>query len=199
MNLQELNNKMPNLKIYAAVAAAVLIAVATATGCWYIWKPAPKVPEIAAKEEKQKDGSVVLEKAPDPKAKPAMMTPKGEKVERTATVTVRPDKGPDPVTNKCPDIKVDLAITQDPKTLLRRITAKSPDGEIVAGLDIPVEDAVPPPKEKSWAAGATISTNNKYGGWVDRDMGPWRLGIQINQASDTRGGVEGWAKAGIRF
>jgi len=200
--LQGAGNKVitavgPNWKLYAAIAAAVLLVIITLTGSWYLWKPKAKVPEVAAPAQKQRDGSVVLEKAPDRKALPAMVLPPKTTLERTASVTVQPVKGPD-AAGKCPPIKVDLALVRN-KDTTRRIVASSPDGEVIAGIDVPVEDAIPPPKDKLWAAGAAYSTNQKYGGWVDRDIGPFRLGAQVNQASDTKGGVEGWARVGIRF
>lgn len=193
----------PRFKLYAAAALAIIVL--TLTGAWYLWKPAPKVPEAAAPEQRQADDSLVLAKVPDRNAKPAHKIPKGTKLERTTTVTVTPTAGPTP-DGKCPDVTVDLSLVRNPDHT-RRVIASSPDGRITKGIDIPVEDAEPPPKEKLWAVGVTmdpfrVGTDSvkSLGAFLDRDVGPWRTGAQIHQVKVR--GADGWGaqvKVGIRF
>lgn len=189
------------------IAAALALIAITLTGAWFLWgSPAPKVPETAAPEKRQSDGSVVLQKMPDRTAKPAHKIPKGTTLERTTSVTVTPEKGPDPTTGKCPEVTVDLSLVRNPDHT-RRVIASSPDGKISKGIDIPVEDAEPPPKERPWAIGITadplrIGTEpaKAIGGFIDRDLGPWRTGLQVHQ--EKIGNERGWGaqvKVGIRF
>lgn len=193
----------PRFKFYASAALAIMAL--TLAGAWYIWKPAPKVPEVAAPEQRQSDGSLVLQKMPNRDAKPAHKIPKGAKLERTASVTVAPAAGPDQ-DGKCPDVTVDLSLVRNADHT-RRVIASSPDGKITKGIDIPVEDAEPPPKEKPWAAGITIDPFRagtdpikSLGAFLDRDIGPWRTGAQVHQISVNS--ERGWGaqlKVGLRF
>lgn len=63
--------------------------IAALSFAWWAWKPTPPKPETYKQEVKQADGSVVLEKKPDPEAKPAQHLPTGAKLVRKATVTVQ--------------------------------------------------------------------------------------------------------------
>ena len=50
--------------------------------------------------------------------------------------------------------------------------ASSPNGEILAGVDIPVE-AARPVRTLRWAAGGLWNPPDKtWGAWVQRDLGP---------------------------
>lgn len=188
------------VKRIALIVVAVLLVVASLSGAWYLWKP-KKVPDNKpASAVAQSDGSVVIEKRPDPKHKPEHKIPSGGKVERDVTVTVKPTAPP--VAGKCPDVKVNLSLVRlEDKT--KRVVASSPSGAVVGGLDIPVEDAEPLPEPKLWAVGGVASTRGNYGAFVDRDFGWIRTGVQVNSVKDEHtqavSGLEAWGKIGIRF
>lgn len=56
---------------------------------WWAWNPAPKKPEVYAPPVQQVDGSVILEKKPQPDAKPEQKLPKGSTLIRKASITVQ--------------------------------------------------------------------------------------------------------------
>lgn len=175
-----------NLIIAAIVAAA---AAALFVG-WKLWHKEP-VMETWSAEQRQADGSVMLERKPDAKAKPAHEVPKDSKVERVVKLEVKSKEKPD-----CPSIDVDLSLVRLPDET-RRVIASSSNGEILAGVDIPVESARPV-SEPKWAAGLTMSPITRgYGVFVDRDLGPFRVGAEVNQSESY--GLDFRIKAGLRF
>ena len=147
----------------------------------------------------QKDGSVVLTR--DPEAKPDAPAPKlPGKVDRTVVVKVKPkpSKKPEPVKPdanglcpvlECPALTVRLDLIQQEEG--RRVVASSPDGDIVGGIDIPVEKWIKR-NENVWAIGATYDSGKRIGGFIDRDLGPLRVGVEAD-----RDAVR--VRAGIRF
>ena len=156
------------------------------------------ISEGYAPQVKQKDGSVVLERAPDAKTDaPAPKLP--GKVERTVVVKVKPkpekkeptkpdQSGLCPVL-ECPALTVRLDLIQQEEG--RRVVASSPDGDIVGGIDIPVDKWIKR-NENRWAAGVTYDTDKKPGAFLDRDLGPFRVGVEAD-ADVVR------ARVGIRF
>jgi hypothetical protein len=196
-------------------------------GGWRLWKPGLKPrPETYAASTTQKDGSVQLERKPDPAAKPAHEVPKGAVVERIVRVVVRPASAvpeipvlpssasgpgapdlahlePASPSTGCPPVRVDLTLVrlQDQS---RRVIASSPDGQVVGGVDIPVE-AAKPIRDLKWAAGVSYNPGEKtYGAFVDRDAAFLRLGLEANQIREPvmaggRTTVDFRVKVGIRF
>lgn len=156
------------------------------------------ISEGYAPQVKQSDGSVVLTR--DPEAKPDAPAPKlPGKVERTVVVKVKPkpekkeptkpdSSGLCPVL-ECPALTVRLDLIQQEEG--RRVVASSPDGDIVGGIDIPVEKWIKR-NENKWAAGVTYDTDKKPGAFLDRDLGPFRVGVEAD-AEVVR------ARVGIRF
>jgi hypothetical protein len=146
----------------------------------------------------QRDGSVILKR--DPEAKPDAPAPKlPGKVERTVVVKVKPkpekkeptkpdQSGLCPVL-ECPALTVRLDLIQQEEG--RRVVASSPDGDIVGGIDIPIEKWIKR-NENKWAAGVTYDTDRKPGAFLDRDLGPFRVGVEAD-AEVVR------VRAGIRF
>lgn len=196
---------------WAAVALAGLIA-GMGLG-WTLWHPKAAKPETYAREVRQQDGSLVLERKPQPDAKPVHQIPEGGKVERIVKVVIQPhtttptttpteDLGTPtysgPVSLQaapCPPVHVDLSLVrmQDQS---RRVVASSPDGDVVGGVDIPVEP-VPQVKQFKWTASVLRSWEpstgrQSWGGMVQRNLGPVALGV---------GGFQGtaFASIGIRF
>ena len=104
--------------------------------------------------------------------------------------------GPDgfcPVPRECPALTVRLDLVDKDKG--QRVIASSPDGEIVGGIDIPREPYITH-KQPKWAIGATYASDksgdNVIGGFVDRDFGPFRVGVEADQDSIR-------VRAGVRF
>lgn len=206
------------------VAAVLVLAFGLGFGtAWKLYKPRAPKAETAAPAQRQADGSLVLERKPDAKARPAQELPKGAKVERIVQVTVQPKAlpalpgiptpGPGPAavpasnpgqsaSNPRP-IRVDLTLVRMPDQT-RRVIASSPDGTVVGGVDIP-EAPQPQPRVLKWAAGGSWNpADHTYGAWLDRDAGPLRLGAELNQvrAAVTAGGAVGYEariQVGIRW
>lgn len=192
---------IPRWAPVAAIAAAILIAAAV--GYW-LGQPKP-VQETAAPAVRQADASVVLERRPDPHAKPKQQLPRKAKVERVAQVTVQPDAIAE-AGKPCPPVTVDMTLIREPDGM-RRVLASSPDGQVVGGLDIPVESAAPPAESKRWAAGLSWSSAQTAGVWIERDVPvfKWvvRTGVDLNQVRTTSPagptGVEARLRVGVAF
>lgn len=184
------------------LAAIVLAIFAAAAVGWWAGQPKP-VQETAAPEQRQADGSVVLERRPDAQAKPKQKIPRKAKVERVAQVTVQPDTGTGG--EPCPPVSIDMSLVREPDGS-RRLLASSPDGTIVGGVDVPVESATTPAEPKRWAAGLSWSHGNQTAGvWIERDVPVFsqlaRIGVDVNQTRlDTDStGVDGRIRIGFAF
>ena len=179
--------------------ALVLIVAAVGAGIW-IGRPG-KIIETAAPEVKQDDGSIIVERAPDAKAKPKQKVPKGSKVERTGEITVQ-GGAPAAAGKPCPPVTIDTTLVRN-EDGSQRVIVSSPDGPITRAIDIPVETAAPPPEPKLWAAGLSYDPIKQTGGlWVERDIMRVRLGAEVGQARVVVGGpaaVEFRIKAGVTF
>jgi hypothetical protein len=196
---------------FAAGTAGLIIGLISG---WFLWgavtpEPAPiYVPEIV-----QRDGSKLLEVKPTTKpSKPPHTLPKGAKEERRVQVVVQPPKVPifhDPGITagadkksllvdscECPPVTVNLSLIRLADNS-RRVQASSPDGTIVAGVDVPIEPQKPA-KTHPWAIGGvyTYDGANRFGAFIDRDLGPFRLGGEVFQSTS---GFAIVGKVGIRF
>lgn len=194
------------IKLYAAVAAASMCwAIGLLTG-WSIWhNPAP-APETYQKGVVQSDLSVILERKPQADARPAQQVPPRSVIERVVRVTVQPDtvlrrdtircRDTLVVCPPCPRVSVDLTLVRL-RDSSRRVIASSPDGRVIAGVDVPVERSVAQ-RTLNWSAGAVYGLNSSIGGYLHRDIGPFRIG-----ASGTRKvNYNKWqfaVEAGLRF
>jgi len=198
-----------------ALAAGLIFAGGIGTG-WMLWRPsAPKV-ESYAREQKQKDGSTILERKPQADAKPAHEIPKGAKAERAVQIKVQPSSSA-AVTARTSGSSPEAAATIPPfnpvtldlslirlKDQSRRVIASSPDGAIVGGVDIPVE-AARQARALKWAAGGTWNpADRSWGAWAQRDVGPLVLGadaLQVREPVQAGGRLRwvGLVRAGIRW
>ena len=183
---------------------------------WILWKPKPVPPETYAPEVRQQDGSLVLERKPHADAQPAHQIPRGARVERVVQVKVQPriatptaapaipGSGPVSVTPDLqPPVTVDLSLVRL-SDQTRRVIASSPDGEVISGVDIPVETARPV-RSLRWAAGGLWNPSDRtWGAWLQRDLGPAVLGVDAFQVRDPAmaGGATRWLahlRLGVRF
>jgi hypothetical protein len=200
-----------------AVAAlgATLIFVAGLGLGWVLWGEKPKVVETYAPASTQEDGSRILERKPQADATVPHDVPTGGVVERVVQVTIQPTphvevinrtSGSDLVVAPgtvvpCPPVRVGLSLVRMPDQT-RRVVASSPDGRVVAGVDIPVDTAPAPARPLRWAAGGLYNpTDRTYGAFIDRDLGPLRVGAELFQVRSAVYGVTwaGHVRLGIRF
>jgi len=210
--------------VRVAWAASLVVALTTGLGMgWALWRPKTIV-EMPAPSIRQEDGSLVLEKKPDPSAKPAQIVPRNAVVERIVRVAVQP-RGvsgaeipiiPGSSGMELPllrslqlpqRVRVDLTLYRLPDGL-RRVVASSPDGEIIEGasVDIPVEDAKPAPKVLKWCAGFVYGESSfgdrSVGVFVRRDIAFLQVGLEATKntyALPCRIGWEARASVGIKF
>ena len=198
------------------------VGIALAVGCvvglgveYLIMRPTPGKLDPAAPEVKQRDGSLILARAPNPDAKPKQEIPTGGKVERIVQVvvvptsyhgrvvagtTTTPGSGAtgDPATpsnGPCPPVTVDLSLVRMPDQT-RRVIASSPDGDVVGGIDVPVE-AAPVPASPKWVAAGLVGydlTQRKqvYGVMLQRSVGPFTFHTGFI-------GSSAFVGAGLRF
>ena len=178
-------------KIGVWVLAAGLIFVAGIGLGWKIFRSKPVAAvEVALPAQRQTDGSLILERAPDANAKPAQQIPAGAKVERIERIVVRPTApstsaaataptngsgqlaaGPIPA---LPSTTVDLTLLRM-KDDTQRVVASSPDGTIVGGVDIPVSSA--PAEPKRTAIGGYDLINKAYLAGYLHKVGPFQVGV----------------------
>jgi hypothetical protein len=178
-----------------ALGAALFFALGLSVG-YRLYRPKPvTAKEAFAPEIRQKDGSLVLTRDPNAKVPgPPKVIPKGAEVIRSAQVLYLPT-GVTPG-SRLPD-EIDLHLMKMPDGT-ERILAESPTGTIVGGMDIPRKPATP---DLKWAAGGMYGPVQKtYGVFVDRDLGPWRVGLEVTQ-TQLQGlrSVDIWVKVGLRF
>lgn len=190
------------LAIPAKLRNAAVLALAGALvgfGVGYRVFAPRKVAEVYKPAQRQKDGSLVIERKPDPTAKPTAIVPKGGTVERVVRIRVQPG-APVPVTPEpvapvvprgtiepipaavpasrsdslvCPPVDVELTLVRM-RDQSRRVVASAKGGTIIGGVDIPVESAVVP-RSLRWSAGVFGDpVARTVGGWLARDVGPFR-------------------------
>ena len=185
---------------WTAVIALSIIGAAVAV--FLLWPHPKPVVETAKPAVVQSDGSTILERTDtQPGFKPAQAVPKGATVERVVHVTVQPkikvasgvqggtptkqtSFGLDDKQSLSPDAKpannpinVDLSLVRL-KDDTKRVIASSPDGEIVGGLDIPIETLAYKPRV--WAAGISVDPVHQVGGvWLERDISRIRIGAEV--------------------
>lgn len=208
-----------------SIVASIAIAVGLALGWGIYHTPAPK-PEPAAPEIRQKDGSLVLERAPSGlKAgapggsiplKPAQEIPKGAKVERIVQVTVQPKAVELPAGLPGGRPTIAGAVGEAPEghsaqpcppvtidlSLVRmpdktqRVLASSPDGSVIGGIDVPIQ-AQAIPRIQRWTAAALVGYDTHAGRNVFGGQATYSRGPFV-----VTGGViggTGFAGVGIKF
>jgi hypothetical protein len=95
----------------------------------------------------------------------------------------------------CAPVTIDLGLIRMPDET-RRVVAMARGGEILSAIDIPIETAQPR-VETHWAAGVLYEPRRReYGAFLDRDLGPLRLGVQVERRD---GRTATWVRAGVRF
>lgn len=161
-------------------------AMCGAGGFWagYEWRDSLTRTESVtpAAERRIDDGAVVLERSPRGTAAerelPPVPIPDGATAERRVRVIIQPI----PVPVECPQPPkciVDLALIREGDG--RRVVATSPTGAILGGLDVPLIP-LELPAQARWAAGVSYNPfEGAAGAWLERDVGPAVLGLDVYQ------------------
>lgn len=78
----------------------------------------------------------------------------------------------------CQPVNLDLSLVRMPDET-RRVIVSSQNGDVLDGIDIPVEAAKTVSDVKKWAIGAIYYSNEAYSARVERDFGPTRLSFDL--------------------
>jgi hypothetical protein len=190
---------MSSLKNLTILAIGIVIGAGATT----LLNPKLKtVVEQPEKSERQRDGSLILEKHPQSSAVAPHQIPAGSTLVRSVAVQFRPKSEPIPgcgaSQNMDPSSDPNWKI-QDPlkpasgtsytiaMSIVKmsdgqqRVIASSPDGEIIGGIDIPVTPTLVTPVY-TWGVGGSYNVADKtYGIVAEKDLGRLRLGAMVHQ------------------
>lgn len=149
-----------------------------------------------APQQRQPDGSVVIERRPDvgPPSAPVHAIPKGGTEERRVAVTIVPAPAAD--CPKPPAVHVDLSLVRFGDGSAR-VVASSPDGQVSNGLDVPISAAIREAEPRLWAAGVSFAGKQAFGVFVHRDLWRIRAGLEVN--APERGGAEARLLVGVTW
>lgn len=182
----------------AAIAAGILLA-GVMIGMviqWKLMKPKPVVIREAP-EVRQSDGSLVLAVKPVEKANPKHQLPAGATVTGTAEVSLSPGVSAEATTTTHgSSLGAGTPVTPTPLQLdmtffklpdgTERVSVSSADAsQVVSGVYHPVQRPLAP-KTHLWGAGVSMSVDyitgrQVWGGCVTRDLGPFRVGLNVNR------------------
>lgn len=187
--------------------------------------------EPYAPQERQVDGSLVLERRTDTVVPVAHHIPAGSREVRRLSVVVQPRQGiyfrnglhapmveqgtvnpppqgtagsipAQPIADSCscPPIRVDASLVRETDGS-SRVIVSSPDGQILSGVDIPMEP-YSAKRSASWGAtllaGMSVSGETVFGGILSRRFGPLHVGAGLTASPGfTRPGVI--ASIGVEF
>lgn len=172
------------------IGFAVALIFGMALG-WKLHAPTPIALE-SAKPAITLSNATVLERTPaaavPAKIVAAAKEVKGAKLERAALVTVKPKQ------EGCNELNLELGVLrlQDNS---QRLVVRS-DGATLGGVDIPLDRASP--RVLKWSAGALYNPFDRtFGAYVDRDLGPFRAGLDLMQ--DRNRGAAVIVRFGVRF
>ena len=163
----------------------IILAVGLGLGYWLgysRYSPKP-IQESNAPEIRQADGSLVLERNISetriPK-KPPIMPFAGSEWIRHTEVTIKPNASLIASNGEIKPIvvKLDLIRLSD-KTY--RVIANAENGEVMGGIDVPIETTHYPDPPK-WAAGGIV-LNNGYGAFIQRSIGAFLVGLDVAQVT----------------
>ena len=206
-------------QIRATLIEVVIVAGLGFLIAWLIWRPRPVPPETPAAAKVLPSGATELERRPEnPMTAPIPADIKqavtelghGAKLERAIEIKIQPKQPPPPppvpgapaacsapAPLACPPVTLDLGLVRLPDRT-QRVVARSTDGTLLGGLDIPVQEPRIPWDPK-WAAGAIYRPqDHAFGAFIERDLGPFRVGADLAQSHDGIG-VAASLRVGVRF
>lgn len=156
----------------------ILGLVLGVAGTMHFYKPVMTT-EAAAPAAVQSDGSLIVQRAPDA-LKPKQIVPAGSKAVRVERVVIQAKPIVKDGRCGCDPATLDLTLVKQHDGTQRAIVS-SDDGKITSALDSPLApDLVQ--QSHPWAVGATYGTGGRAGAFVDRDVGPLRVGLEADQA-----------------
>jgi len=160
------------------------IGLALGYGLGYSRFSPKSITETNAPEIRQADGSLVLERNISerriPKKPPINPFGASEWI-RHSEVVIKPTASLIGSNAEIKPIVVsfDLIRLSD-KTY--RVIASADGGEVIGGIDVPIETTAYPDQPK-WAAGG-ILLNNGYGAFIQRSMGAFLVGLDVTQSKE---------------
>ena len=180
---------------------AWVVALACALGCvsglvsgWWLYRPVVVI-EAAAPAVRQADNSLIAERAPG-ELKPAQQIPSKTTPVRVAQVRIKPKviAGSDENCG-CEPIIVDSTLVRSGDGG-QRLVVSAVGGDVLSAIDSPL-DPLTLTRLTPWAAGGSYGTGGRVGAFIDRDLGPLRVGAEVDQASGADWQVH--VKVGFRF
>lgn len=143
-------------------------------------KPAQEIPKGATVERIVK---VIVKAKPEAAPTIPRTSSQWSTLDKTNSVdsTKRPDPDHIPDARKmvdCPPVNLDLSLVRMPDET-RRVIVSSQNGDVLDGIDIPVEAAKPVSGGKKWAVGATYFSSKWYSAHVRRTIGPITAGVEV--------------------
>ena len=181
------------------IAGTALIAGLLGYGLGWRMNQSKTIPETPAPAVRQQDGSLVLERKPDAKPEPKHQLPAGSKLVRQVSVEVMPrisGSAPGAEASQAP-VTVDLSLVQM-KDGTQRVVASSPDGDVVGGVDIPVQLREIPHVDKNHVFTGYDPVGKGYLVTYDRKLlGPFGLGAALDVHPQAVEKVRGYV--GISF
>jgi len=187
---------LPTMPRWLPYVACVIVGLLIG---WWLWYPHDAPIEKYAPAIILKDGAQVAARVPDapiPEAVPrAVKQIPGAKLVRAISIDVQP-KSKDGDTT-CKPEHIDIGIVKMPDQT-ERVIVSDQSGNVTKAIDIPVAP-IKLQRELKWSVGVDYDAlNRRYGGFIERDVGPFRLGFDLIQTADTRG-FTALARVGIRF
>ncbi len=198
---------MKRIGFFALFAIGIVLGISLG---WLLYHPRVRPLDPPAPAVRQADGSLVLERRPDPTANPASEIPRGSVLERKISVEVSPRVDPAPAkddvfsgpnapevaAHDCPPVNLDLSLVRMPDDS-RRVIASSENGTLVGGLDVPVAPLASTLKPYRWNVSALTGydaprARQVFGGSVSYSRGPF-----VGTAGVV--GTTTFVGAGIRF
>lgn len=184
---------IPACALIAGIGAGLYVGVKISKPKTTLETPLPEVRQI--------DGSLVLERKPDPTAKPKHMIPKGATVSRIMSATIQPrnDSELPNIPELLKPVTVDMSLVVLPDQTMR-VIASSPDGEVTGGIDIPVQPYRFAPQYKN-AAGVTLG-HGLTGLWYNRTWRRVVVGCEVRRTVEGVQRVPAWdgtVRFGVTF
>lgn len=158
---------------FRSVAIACAISALCGVGIgWQASKPKP-IAIVSKPAVKIKDGLRLETKAVDPKSVPRNTMAKGQ-----IRVKPKPLLG-SPAGCECGEIQLDYREAIIDGQPAMEVTSK--DAEVIGGYHAPVNFQMR--QERPWAIGLSYDTEGRKGAFVERDIGPFMVGVGASSGS----------------
>lgn len=202
---------MTPLKL-SLLSGLIGISVGLTTG-WTIYRPkTTNVIQPEAKSERQKDGSLTVAIVKKENLDVVKMDPPKDTTRelRRGQIVLKPEtnslsqEGRESPLPAIPQTPISLMYTlTEQKDGQTRMTFKADGAEVVSGSEfvIPANNKLYP--DLKWSAGFSYDISKRsYGAWVNRNTGPFVVGVQLDGLYSARGQDQEYGlsvKLGVRF